>query len=114
MTKCSRWFRGNNQAGAAHAPVPGPGDLKADIEALENGMKSVNKRHGGGGMEENISSFLERLGFPLHNTRWSWGARSISGVLLGAAWEDDLDEHRTGRFVRVLGWLSQEHSRGPA
>lgn len=23
---------------------------------------------------ENISSFLARLGFPLHNTRWSWGA----------------------------------------
>jgi hypothetical protein len=50
---------------------------------------------------ENISSFLARLGFPLHNTRWSWGARSDLGVLL-TTWEDDLDETR--RFVRVFGW----------
>lgn len=56
---------------------------------------------------ENISSFLARLGFPLHNTRWSWGARSDLGVLL-TTWEDDLDE--TGRFVRVLGWRSQGRS----
>lgn len=56
---------------------------------------------------ENISSFLARLGFPLHNTRWSWGARSELGVLL-TTWEDDLDE--TGRFVRVLGWRSQGRS----
>lgn len=56
---------------------------------------------------ENISSFLARLGFPLHNTRWSWGARSDLGVLL-TTWEDDLDE--TGRFVRVLGWRSQKRS----
>jgi hypothetical protein len=56
---------------------------------------------------ENISSFLARLGFPLHNTRWSWGARSDLGVLL-TTWEDDLDG--TGRFVRVLGWRSQGRS----
>ncbi len=56
---------------------------------------------------ENISSFLARLGFPLHNTRWSWGARSDLGVLL-TTWEDDLDE--SGRFVRVLGRRSQGRS----
>ena len=56
---------------------------------------------------ENISSFFARLGFPLRNTRWSWGARSDLGVLL-TTWEDDLDE--TGRFVRVLGWQSQGRS----
>ena len=56
---------------------------------------------------ENISSFLARLGFPLHNTRWSWGARSDLGVLL-TTWADDLDE--TGRFLRVLGWRSQGRS----
>lgn len=56
---------------------------------------------------ESISKFLARLGFPLHNTRWSWGARSSLGVLL-TTWADDLDE--TGRFVRVLGWPSQERS----
>lgn len=53
---------------------------------------------------EKISTFLDRLGFPLHNTRWSWGARSDLGVLL-TTWADDLDE--SGRFVRVLGWRSQ-------
>lgn len=58
---------------------------------------------------EKISRFLTRLGFPLHNTRWSWGARSDLGVLL-TTWADDLDE--TGRFVRVLGWRSQ--GRSPA
>lgn len=58
---------------------------------------------------ESISKFLARLGFPLHNTRWSWGARSDLGVLL-TTWADDLDE--TGRFVRVLGWRSQ--GRSPA
>ncbi len=58
---------------------------------------------------EKISKFLTRLGFPLHNTHWSWGARSGLGVLL-TTWVDDLDE--TGRFVRVLGWRSQ--GRSPA
>lgn len=56
---------------------------------------------------EKISKFLARLGYPLHNTRWSWGARSDLGVLL-TTWDDDLDE--TGRFVRVLGWRSQGRS----
>lgn len=49
---------------------------------------------------EKISVFFDRLGFPLHNTRWSWGARSNLGVLL-KTWVDDLDE--SGRYVRVLG-----------
>lgn len=56
---------------------------------------------------ESISKFLVGLGFPLHNTRWSWGARSDLGVLL-TTWEDDLDV--AGRFVRVLGWRSQGRS----
>ncbi len=53
---------------------------------------------------EKISAFFDRLGFPLHNTRWSWGARSDLGVLL-TTWADDLDE--SGRYVRVLGWRSK-------
>lgn len=56
---------------------------------------------------ENISSFLARLGFPLHNTRWSWGAHSDFGVLL-TTWESDLDE--TGHFVRVLDTHAQTRS----
>jgi hypothetical protein len=48
---------------------------------------------------EKISAFYKRLGFPLKNIRWSWGARSSSGVLL-TTWTDELD----GRFARVSGW----------
>jgi hypothetical protein len=44
MTRCSRWLRGHDQAAAARAPVPAPDELKADIEALENWVKAVNKR----------------------------------------------------------------------
>lgn len=46
MTKCSRWLRGHDQAAAARAPVPGPDELKADIEALETWVKAVIKRRG--------------------------------------------------------------------
>lgn len=44
MTKCSTWLPGHDQAAAARAPVPGPDELKADIEALENWVKAIRKR----------------------------------------------------------------------
>lgn len=44
MTKCSAWLRGHDQAAAARAPVPGPLELKADIESLESWVKAINKR----------------------------------------------------------------------
>lgn len=47
---------------------------------------------------ESITKFFARLGFPLRNSRWSWGARADRGVLL-TTWTDDLD--KSGRFVRV-------------
>ena len=46
MTKCSAWLRGHDQAAAARAPVPKPAELRADIEALENWVKTINKRRG--------------------------------------------------------------------
>jgi energy-coupling factor transporter ATP-binding protein EcfA2 len=46
MSKCSTWLRGHDQAAAARAPVPGPTELKADIEALESWVKAINKRRG--------------------------------------------------------------------
>ncbi|HFX1062826.1 TPA: ATPase, partial [Pseudomonas aeruginosa] len=46
MTKCSRWLRGHDQAAAARAPVPGPDELKADIDALDSWVKAINKRRG--------------------------------------------------------------------
>ena len=44
MTKCSKWLPGHDQAAAARAPVPGPAELKADIEALENWVTAIRKR----------------------------------------------------------------------
>lgn len=44
MTKCSKWLPGHDQAAAARAPVPGPEELKADIDALEKWVAAVRKR----------------------------------------------------------------------
>ncbi|MBS1939375.1 MAG: AAA family ATPase [Bacteroidetes bacterium] len=44
MTKCSKWLPGHDQAAAARAPVPGPAELKADIEALENWVAVIRDR----------------------------------------------------------------------
>jgi hypothetical protein len=44
MTKCSRWLPGHDKAAAARAPVPGPAELKTDIEALENWVVAIRKR----------------------------------------------------------------------
>ena len=44
MTKCSKWLRGHDQAAAARAPVPGPAELKADIEALDDWVAAIRKR----------------------------------------------------------------------
>lgn len=44
MTKCSKWLPGHDQAAAARAPVPGPTELKADIDALENWVAAIRKR----------------------------------------------------------------------
>lgn len=44
MTKCSAWLPGHDQAAAARAPVPGPTELKADIEALKNWVAVIRNR----------------------------------------------------------------------
>ncbi len=44
MTKCSKWLTGHDQAAAARAPVPGPAELKADIDALDNWVSAIRKR----------------------------------------------------------------------
>ncbi len=44
MTKCSKWLPGDDQAPAARAPVPEPGELKADIEALESWVGTIRSR----------------------------------------------------------------------
>lgn len=51
MTKCSRWLPGHDQAAAARAPVPGPAELKADIDALDMWVTEIRDRRkkGAGG-----------------------------------------------------------------
>jgi energy-coupling factor transporter ATP-binding protein EcfA2 len=46
MSKCSAWLRGHDQPAAAPAPVPKPTELKADIDELDNWVKTINKRRG--------------------------------------------------------------------
>jgi len=51
MTKCSKWLPGHDQAAAARAPVPGPTELKADIEALDDWVAAIrNRRKKGSGV----------------------------------------------------------------
>jgi hypothetical protein len=44
MTKCSTWLPGHDKAAAARTPVPGPAELEADIEALEQWVADIRKR----------------------------------------------------------------------
>lgn len=44
MTKCSTWLPGHDKAAAARAPVPAPGELKDDIDALATWVKAIHKR----------------------------------------------------------------------
>ncbi len=44
MRKCSKWLPGHDQAPAARAPVPEPGELNIDIEALESWVAAIRSR----------------------------------------------------------------------
>jgi energy-coupling factor transporter ATP-binding protein EcfA2 len=44
ITKCSTWLPGHDKAAAARAPMPAPGELKADIDALANWVAGIRKR----------------------------------------------------------------------
>jgi hypothetical protein len=44
MTKSSKWEGGHDQALAVNEPLPSPGELKADIEQLEQWVAVVRKR----------------------------------------------------------------------
>ncbi|MBW6496617.1 MAG: AAA family ATPase, partial [Burkholderiaceae bacterium] len=51
MTKCSKCLPGHDQAAAARAPVPGPAELKSDIEALDDWVAAIrNRRKKGSGV----------------------------------------------------------------
>ena len=44
MSKCSTWLTGHVQAAAARAPIPGPAELKVDIDALDTWVAAIRKR----------------------------------------------------------------------
>jgi energy-coupling factor transporter ATP-binding protein EcfA2 len=44
MTKCSIWLPGHDKAAADRAPVPRPGELLNDIEALDKWVAGIRKR----------------------------------------------------------------------
>lgn len=44
MTKCSRWEGGHDHARAAAEPVPGPQELRRDLEALDEWVKDIQGR----------------------------------------------------------------------
>ena len=44
MTRCSRWLPGHDQAPAARAEYPAPDVLKDDIDALDDWVRTINKR----------------------------------------------------------------------
>ena len=44
MARCSRWLTGHDQSVADNAPIPGPTELKADIQELQDWVKSISVR----------------------------------------------------------------------
>ena len=44
MTKCSRWLRGHDDAPAVRAEVPGPAELREDIEKLDKFLGDIRRR----------------------------------------------------------------------
>ena len=56
-------------------------------------------------MASNITSLFIECGFPLRNSRWSWGARNNIGILL-RTWTDQLSGN--GKYVPVLRKQSAE------
>lgn len=46
MTKCSRWLTGHDQSVADNAPIPGPLELKADIQELQDWVGAIWGRRG--------------------------------------------------------------------
>lgn len=44
MTKCSKWLTGHDQSPADNSPIPGPQEVKYDIETLDEWIRSIRKR----------------------------------------------------------------------
>jgi len=49
-----------------------------------------------------LSSLFNRLGAPLHNNRWSWGAvRANDGSVFLRVWQDESKVINGKRFMRI-------------
>ncbi len=62
-------------------------------------------------MAQPISHFFQRLGFPLKNVRWSWGARNEAVVLL-RTWEDHYAFKKKEVAVLQDSWFEVNESYG--
>ena len=63
-----------------------------------------------------LASMFERLGAPLHNVRWSWGAvRENDGIVFLRVWQDHVERKGSSNFVQI--WRDRgvpEAQLGPA
>ena len=57
------------------------------------------------------SSLFERLGAPLNNIQWSWGAQRSDGTIFLRVWQDETRKLEGGR--RVVRLVNHEAYRGP-
>ncbi len=44
MTKTSKWLTGHDQSPADNSPIPGPGELREDIDVLPTWIRNIRKR----------------------------------------------------------------------
>ena len=80
------------QRGAAGSPLPVP--------SKSGGMQSGGKSWGG--CKVSISGFFEKMGAPLKNKRWSWGAiRPSDGAVFLRAWQDQTHMENGELLIRV-------------
>ena len=58
------------------------------------------------------SEFFKRLGAPLKNTRWSWGALRTGGALVLRVWEDRTREFDGRRFAMLTHHSKYANNQG--
>ncbi|WP_158666110.1 hypothetical protein [Pseudomonas sp. SWI36] len=57
------------------------------------------------------SEFFKRLGAPLKNTRWSWGARRAGGDLVLRVWKDRTREFNGRSFAMLTHHSKYAHNQ---
>ena len=55
------------------------------------------------------SALFKRLGAPLHNVQWSWGAGRADGSVVLRVWQDEMRKTEDGRrFIRLVNHRGYE------